>query len=436
MVTIRKTWNIKAVVRLLIFVVACCSTLPVVPYVLSGAFLWTDPYVMLQAVLASKTFVWPNLIAVAVWLTAVFYKRFFCRILCPIGFLFDATACVTKKKSCLFTQKMPKLNRWLAIAALFAAVVGYPVFAFLDPTVSFHAFSASLHPFTGVIRVLTASLLPLLLLIQLLAPGLWCSKICPCGGLQEIAYDLRSNQRNNRKCKQKVSMQPEWMHSESITSGFGKSVSKRSNVDRCVVSKRRSLIFGGLGILFSAGTGVLSGLFLPKLWASKPVKRLKPPSAVDDSHFPFLCVRCGSCVHACPSHIIQSYRQTNDLRLWFTPTIDFSSGYCIDDCTHCGTVCPSGALQPFSKDKKKELVIGKATLDIRSCLLQQQQECDRCVASCSYDAIHITHAGSLFDTFPVISSDVCVGCGACAAICPEQCFTIDVTVHHKIGGFC
>lgn len=374
--------NTRASIRLLFFVVALLSALPITPYLLNGFFVWFSPYLMLNSVLATKVWVWFQLIALFILIGCIFYKRLFCRYLCPTGFIFDTVSLITRKKSCLTTRKIPKMSIWLAVFALFSALAGIPIYAFLDPVVAFYSFSSALSYPMRLLYIVTSSLLPLFIIIQFILPGLWCNKICPCGGIQDLAYRLK-------KVKRQVPNH----------------------------SATRRLILAG-------GAGLLTGLCIPKLWSSPTPKRLKPPSAIDDTDYPFVCVRCGNCINACPSKIIKRYHTTNDIRLWLTPEIDFTSGYCIETCTNCGIVCPSGALTPFSQKEKKKLVIGKAKIDIRNCLLQDQRECDQCIRLCTYKAIHITNKGSIFNVYPEISRDKCVGCGICANICPEQCFTI------------
>lgn len=369
-------------IRSAAFIIALVLTLPVTPYALSGFFVWLSPYMMLHSVLFAKGWVWFQVIAVAVLVGCVFYKRLFCRYLCPVGLLVDGISRITKKKSCGVTRKAPSMGVWLAVFALAGSLVGFPIFAVFDPVGYFNAFFSSLGRLEGVLYIATSSILPIILLLQFAFPGLWCYKVCPSGGVQDLAYKLKG-------IKQKP---------------VGFSYSRR--------------------LVLSGGFGLLAGTCIPWVWASAPEKRLRPPSAIADDAYPYVCARCGNCVNSCPSKIIKLRRSIGDIRLWLTPEIDFSSGYCEAGCTHCGTVCPSGALLPFTVNHKKGLVIGKSKIDITNCLLRKQQECDQCVRSCPYKAISLTEGRSLFDVYPQIRHGKCVGCGACKAVCPEGCFSI------------
>ena len=149
---------------------------------------------------------------------------------------------------------------------------------------------------------------------------------------------------------------------------------------------------------------------------------LRPPSARKDSTFYTSCLRCGNCVDVCPTSIIQLDQSLDNILSWHTPQLNYSKGYCLSDCVKCGQVCPSGALAPFSVGDKKSLLVGKAQLDLFTCLLTKNKECDRCKSVCDYRAISIVH--ERLKSYIQIDENKCVGCNACALICPENAIVV------------
>ena len=175
--------------------------------------------------------------------------------------------------------------------------------------------------------------------------------------------------------------------------------------------------------LLASFSGLVTGGFLSTI-SLKPNRTIRPPASLKTPQFETVCLRCGNCVRACPTHIIQRNTCPDNWYAWMTPIINFTKGYCLSDCTICGTVCPSGAIYPFTVPAKKILSIGKALIDVKNCLLQIPEECALCKNACNYDAIKIT-AKQDTKTLPLLDEVRCVGCGACAQICPNGIIRIE-----------
>ena len=164
------------------------------------------------------------------------------------------------------------------------------------------------------------------------------------------------------------------------------------------------------------GLGI--GAISRSLAAARLKNPLRPPGAAPESRFVMLCARCGNCVNVCPTDIIYTSLDMKDPIGALAPSIRFEQSYCLPDCVRCGSVCPSGAITPFSLEEKKQLVIGIARIDLKDCLLTNNRECDRCKAFCEYGAIQIVTSEDDFSSYPEIVVDRCVGCGACQIVCP------------------
>ena len=95
----------------------------------------------------------------------------------------------------------------------------------------------------------------------------------------------------------------------------------------------------------------------------------------------------------------------------------FSHGYCDYNCTVCGEVCPSSAIQPLALSAKQQLLIGKAVYHKEQCLfVQEGVECSNCVLHCPVDAVRLVEQDGM--KLPKVSHGKCIGCGSCEYHCP------------------
>lgn len=134
---------------------------------------------------------------------------------------------------------------------------------------------------------------------------------------------------------------------------------------------------------------------------------IRPPTAVAD--FVELCTGCGRCADACPEQIIGL---DDDRRA----VIDFALGACTF-CGACSDACSDGALNasaPIAMDWRAR--VGA------ECLSMQGIACRACEDVCDTTAIRFRLAlGGRAQ--PIIDTDTCTGCGACAHACPTQAVT-------------
>jgi ferredoxin-type protein NapF len=252
----------------------------------------------------------------------------------------------------------------------------------LDP---FYIFQTTFEPVRSGINPTSAiKFIPLvgIIAINLFYPDSWCSSLCPLGGLQMLAADLRKNISTKRTTPS--------------------------------VKSRRLFIASLAGI----STGILASPIIRKQGAGNHLQ-IRPPSSLPMDEYLLTCIRCGNCIGACPTGIL--FQQTDvNLMAFLAPAVDFTESYCLPECKHCGDVCPSGALKRFSLEKKKDLIMARASVDYENCLLYKQKECNQCKQYCAYDAVSYELQPGLMNPIPVFDEEKCVGCAACKIVCPEN----------------
>ena len=352
---------------------------------LTGFYLWLSPFIMLNSVFLLKSVVWLNGFAFLILVIIFLRKRWFCRYLCPVGWGCDlVSSCSHRKK--FPVQKIPPLGKWMAISSLAAALAGMPLFILLDPMSLFNGFFTVFSREEITIPAVISLLgLPFLLAIHLFFPGIWCTRICPLGGLQDEAIHVKKLLRKIQRKRNR------------LENGNG----------------RRLFIASGLGMI------------VPRFLLPGEEAYIRPPGSIPESLFNRLCLRCGSCIKACPTGILVHRIDSGDITSWMIPEICFDKGYCLEDCNLCSRVCSSGAITLFSCESKHQLPIGLAKIELQNCLLLKNIECDHCKIACPYDAITINTEQKVLKAIPAVNSSKCVGCGACAVICSSE--TISIT---------
>jgi len=179
---------------------------------------------------------------------------------------------------------------------------------------------------------------------------------------------------------------------------------------------------GGTAALLIAGLPgrAFASRTLSRITGSSPVIPVTPPGSGSIGRFLKNCTACGLCVARCPSKVLQpSFGQLGAGGL-FVPRLDFGVSYCQYDCTVCLDVCPTGALAKLPVEKKRLTKIGDATLIRNLCIVfTNGTKCGACAEHCPTGAVRMI-VGETGLPEPVFTSAICIGCGACHHACPVR----------------
>jgi len=159
--------------------------------------------------------------------------------------------------------------------------------------------------------------------------------------------------------------------------------------------------------------GILGGLWLRGAKASVP-DYLRPPGARPSDDFLAACIRCGQCVEACPTQILELAHADAGVALG-TPYLEPRTNPC-DLCEghegmRCIEVCPTAALRPVAR--REDVRMGLAVIDCATCFAWIGVSCRACWHACPFRDIAI----KLDELGRAVVLDGCVGCGLCVHAC-------------------
>ena len=376
---------IRWLVRSICLIVAAVLVLPAANG-WSAAVPALSPFVAGASVLATRTvhaLIW---VALPVTCIVLLRPRWFCRWLCPLGLCADGVSYLGRRWG-RRPMKSASPGQWIVWLTLGGACLGLPLLSWLDPLAMFTNLFRLAGPrsvpaaWIGIIPVSIA------LLLNLVWPHAWCGRICPLGALQNLLSRLAK--RLLRIARRGNGVRPG-------SEGTGPLA-------------RRAV----LGVMAGAASA-----WVVRSTRALVAQPLRPPGALDEPEFLGVCVRCGNCMRACPTGIIEPDLGGHGLASLLTPVLHFQDGYCSEDCTACTRVCPSGALVRLSLPEKPHVRIGLPQVDMNVCLLAEDRECAECKRWCPYEAIRYVFSEVEYTLTPQINPRKCTGCGACEVACP------------------
>ncbi|MDZ7619764.1 MAG: 4Fe-4S binding protein [Patescibacteria group bacterium] len=390
--------TLRIVGRYVALAVALLLVLPVLPWPNASLFLpAVSPWIMAASALALRGVSMVTLLGVPVLVLVLWRRRWFCTHACPTGLVLEWLAKASPLRRRRWWKAAPEVGKWIALLTLGGAALGYPLALWLDPLAMFPALFGLARHLPGWPEALAGVALATVAIASLVAPNLWCRRLCPLGASQ----DMLASAVHWRLLRVTA-------HSSAGPTGVQ-------------ALARRTMLSVGLGAV-AAGLGAATGGWLTRRLAvaGEDLGPLRPPGAVDASQFGGLCVRCGNCIRECPKGILHADLGEGGIQSYLAPLLRIGGTYCSEDCNACSQVCPSGAIQRLSLPEKNRATIGIAKVDINHCLLGWDQECSVCENRCPYEAIKIQFDKVEYITLPQADPEKCTGCGACQVACPTK----------------
>jgi polyferredoxin len=470
---LRRAYQVVFLALFLFFVVV--STAPLLRNHHVEFFLGLDPLIALSTALATRSLhpsLWWSLPLVALTL---FFGRFFCGWICPMGVLHHALGFLARKRRVKDRLKQnasfpaQKVKYVILVVMLAMAALGSVQIGLLDPiastwrglttTVIPAASNAAFGVYQGERHFQFGPLLALVffgaLALNFVIPRFYCRVLCPLGALLGLfsKFSLFRIAKNKQLCNdcgacgadcagaadpQGVVKATECMVCLNCVQGACPRNAIEYKFLPPLELSTESVDLGRRRWLTAAASGFAA---VPLLRASDGVgprpspKRIRPPGALDEPEFLERCVKCGACMKICPTGGLQPALAEGGLEGLWTPVLVPRIGYCEHSCTLCGEVCPTGAIAKLTLIGKlgipnmvEPVRIGSAAFDKGRCLpWAYDTECIVCEEVCptAQKAIYfkletVTARDGAQKTLkrPFVDLQKCVGCGTCEARCP------------------
>jgi len=501
-VTLRR---ITQVVVFLLFIVllvqaAEVARRPVGRYLPSDAVLRVSPLAAFSTMLGAKAFIVRYVPAFGLLLLAIFFGRFFCGWVCPLGSTIDTTdnllTKVRKGRKPTFYDGR-RLKYYLLAFILVGAALGVNAAGWFDPlSIAVRSFGMVVLPYLvwvsngvslalqdlpgghlgewwarGSHTILADNSVPVYqqhvvffaILVVVLGVGVWyrrywCRNLCPLGALLGLVSQKSLLKRSVseacvscHKCERAC---PMGCIGDSNGTLEGECILCLKCQEACPTDairflRRRPKEQGVAVDLTKRGfitTMGATALALPFLRINVPRHRtkdrltvLRPPGARPEDEFLARCVRCGECMRVCPTRALQPSRFEAGVEGLWAPRLVPRMGYCVYNCTLCGQVCPSQAIEEFTLEAKHQRSLGKAKFNHSRCIpwrgyarfqegLSEWEDCNcgTCEEACPVPGKAIRYnrfvgevnGKTIHIDRPYVVEDLCVGCGFCENVCP------------------
>ena len=437
-------------------------------------FLEIDPLAAVASFLTSWTVYKGLILSIVIIIGTLFFGRFFCSWICPMGIINQIAGTVFNKLRVVDAIQLNlyrtfyRLKYYLLAAFVVLAALGSLQTGLLDP-ISFitRSFTISFFPALNHIRggiylkqplFHGGTFLGLIFLAVIFAnrflPRFWCRALCPLGALLgilsyrpllriwrdvDLCTDCKKCLGNcHGGCDPHAALRVTECHlcmncivdcpEDAIHYGVSKAASaEHMPLD---ISRRR--------LIECALVGAVSFPVMRSTITSQTSPRynvIRPPGAIAEGDFLRRCLKCGECMKACPTNAIQPALLEAGFEGIWTPILINTIGYCEYNCVLCGRVCPTGAISSLSIEKKlgkpanqQPVKIGTAFYDRGRCLpWAMHTECIVCEEVCPtspkaiwFETVDIQMRDGSTKRLkrPYIDAKLCVGCGICENKCP------------------
>jgi len=442
-------------------------------------FLLLDPLVSISTALAAKSWVWSLKWAGLALIVCLLIPRGFCGFVCPLGTLIDLFDWTIGKR--VERLKIEQDGWWVHLkyyvlaATLFASLCGVLVSGFLSAlpvltgglvyvvtplgiglTEGWH-----LVPPLHAGHLLSVVLSLIVLGLGFLRPRFWCRYVCPTGAVFSVANLCRLTERKvESKCircgacrkfcpfdaiKEDLTIRPLSCTFCQTCGGVCPAEAIKfverwdaENLKEANDPPTREVPVSRRGFILGAAAGGVAAVGINKVCGAKLCPHpVRPPGSVPEGKFLQLCIRCGECINACPSRVLQPMGFQQGFEGLWTPRAVADWSGCEPSCNICGNVCPTGAIRALLLEEKRAARMGLAVVNKVTCLPHAGRgECQLCVDQCTaagYQAIEFERVGIELDEegypiedsgflAPVVRADRCVGCG----LCQTRCYGINV----------
>jgi len=441
-------------------------------------FLEVDPLVAIATAITTHTLYRGLLWSLVILIPTLLLGRFFCNWICPfgilhqfIGRLFNNRSIKERIESNRY-RKLFAIKYYILIGMLVSAAFGSLQIGLLDPICLFYrSFTVAVLPLidmpTEWIYVqphmhqyawVVGFLFLFFVSMNLVIPRFFCRVICPLGATLGLLsrFSIWRIERDRQKCVDcSLCLQRcEGASDPDTVLRKSECVVCFNCIDDCPHDalsfkmlpapshevtlpdlNRRHAIFAGLtGFLFfplARSSGDLTKNFKKEV--------IRPPGAVAEPEILERCIKCDQCIRVCPTNVLQPAMLEAVIEGIWTPIMNMRIGYCELNCTLCGQVCPTGAIQKISISQKLGIgeftdlgpvKTGTAFYDRGRCLpWAMDTPCVVCEEVCPTSPkaifsreVEITNrwGEKVKLTRPYVDPTLCIGCGICEHECPVK----------------
>ena len=417
---------------------------------------WAAKIQFIPALLSLPFFVVAVLVVIA-----LLFGRIYCSVVCPLGIMQDIYSWLGgkfKKNRFSYVKEHKWLRYTVLVVFVVCLIVGFaPVITLLEPYGHYGRIVTSFHLDNLTVSIIAWVVMLVLGVLAFLYGRAYCNAICPVGTILSLfsRFSVFRIRLDEDKCKHcglcEKNCKARAIDAKAGVVDLSRCVVCGNCLDQCKFDAlhytarrseptsettpsepdqgRRSFLIGaalatGTAAMAQAEMKVDGGLaVIEDKQAPKRETPLTPPGSISARHLQQHCTACQLCVSACPNHVL---RPSTDLMHFMQPTLSFERGYCRPECTACGQVCPTSAIQPITREEKTAIHVGHAVWIKDNCVvLTDGVSCGNCARHCPTGAIQMVdydHNGQTVK-IPAVDANRCIGCGACENLCPSRPFS-------------